>query len=246
MKHGMARPPLRVGGTPPAMRAESGRRACCSANSVSCAAVSTDTWQRRMGRNIAVSLRRWSDNKKRSPSVGRQGLLNRLHPRARNTRRRNYNRAGVMRGGMPYVRLHARRAAPTEPPSITLAKIFLQKPLRIGRRAGAAGGHSARARSPRRSQFPDSLAGFNPVVRADNAGAHVQPREQPRGVTRATRAPSSPVRSPARRRTRGSRASSRRCSHRRSARCGPCRRTRRRPESAAPHRRAIRSRRGSP
>ncbi|ABA51695.1 hypothetical protein BURPS1710b_A1844 [Burkholderia pseudomallei 1710b] len=36
-----------------------------------------------MGRNIAVSLRRWSDNKKRSPSVGRQGLLNRLHPRAR-------------------------------------------------------------------------------------------------------------------------------------------------------------------
>lgn len=83
MKRGMARPPLRVGGTPPAMRAESGRRACCSATSVSCAAVSTDTWQRRMGRNIAVSLRRWSDNKKRSPSVGRQGLLNRLHPRAR-------------------------------------------------------------------------------------------------------------------------------------------------------------------
>ncbi len=83
MKRGRARPPLRVGGTPPAMRAESGRRACCSANSVSCAAVSTDTWQRRMGRNIAVSLRRWSDNKKRSPSVGRQGLLNRLHPRAR-------------------------------------------------------------------------------------------------------------------------------------------------------------------
>lgn len=163
-----------------------------------------------------------------------------------NTRRRNYNRAGVMRGGMPCVRLHAWRAAPTEPPSITLAKVFLQKSLRIGRRAGAAGGHSARARSPRRSQFPDLLAGFNPVVRADNAGAHVQPREQPRGVTRATRAPSSPARSPARRRTRGSRASSRRCSHRRSARCGPCRRTRRRPESAAPHRRAIRSRRGSP
>ncbi len=63
------------------------------------------------------------DNKKRSPSVGRQGLRNRLHPRARNTRRRNYNRAsGVMRGGTPCVQKHARRAAPPEPPSVTLAK----------------------------------------------------------------------------------------------------------------------------
>lgn len=67
-----------------------------------------------------------------------------------NTRRRNYNRAGVMRGGMPCVRLHARRAAPTEPPSITLAKIFLQKPLRIGRRAFR----------PRPLAAPVSIPGF--------------------------------------------------------------------------------------
>lgn len=236
MKRGMARLPLRVGGTPPAMRAESGRRACCSANSVSCAAVSTDTWQRRMGRNIAVSLRRWSDNKKRSPSVGRQGLLNRLHPRAR-----KYSQTELQSRGC-----HAGRHAVCAPARVACRTHRTAEHHARKNRFASAGAHSARARSPRRSQFPDSLAGFNPVVRADNAGAHVQPREQPRGVTRAMRAPSSPARSPARRRTRGSRASSRRCSHRRSARCGPCRRTRRRPESAAPHRRAIRSRRGSP
>lgn len=67
-----------------------------------------------------------------------------------NTRRRNYNRAGVMRGGMPYVRLHAWRAAPTEPPSITLAKVFLQKSLRIGRRAFR----------PRPLAAPVSIPGF--------------------------------------------------------------------------------------
>lgn len=67
-----------------------------------------------------------------------------------NTRRRNYNRAGVMRGGMPCVRLHAWRAAPTEPPSITLAKVFLQKSLRIGRRAFR----------PRPLAAPVSIPGF--------------------------------------------------------------------------------------
>lgn len=150
MKRGRARPPLRVGGTPPAMRAESGRRACCSANSVSCAAVSTDTWQRRMGRNIAARCAAGPIIKSAVPAWGDRDCLTACIRGPENTRRRNYNRAGVMRGGMPYVRLHARRAAPTEPPSITLAKVFLQKSLRIGRRAFR----------PRLLAAPVSIPGF--------------------------------------------------------------------------------------
>lgn len=150
MKRGRARPPLRVGGTPPAMRAESGRRACCSANSVSCAAVSTDTWQRRMGRNIAVSLRRWSDNKKRSPSVGRQGLLNRLHPRARKYSQTELQSRGC-HAGRHAVCAPARVACRTHRTAEHHArKVFLQKSLRIGRRAFR----------PRPLAAPVSIPGF--------------------------------------------------------------------------------------
>ncbi|AGR69919.1 hypothetical protein Y029_4172 [Burkholderia pseudomallei MSHR303] len=109
-----------------------------------------------MGRNIAVSLRRWSDNKKRSPSVGRQGLLNRLHPRAR-----KYSQTELQSRGC-----HAGRHAVCAPARVTCrthrtaehharkslpAKIASHRPAR---RSGR------RAFRPRPLAAPVSIPGF--------------------------------------------------------------------------------------
>ncbi len=147
------------------VRAESTGKACCSAISVSRAAVPTYTWQRRMRRLIAVSLRRWSGNKKRSPSVGRQGLRNRLHPRARNTRRRNYNRAsGVMRGGC---RACFRTHGVPHPPNRRASRSQKTVPQKRSASAGASRRPSRLAASAARRADP----GF--ALRADAAGAYV-------------------------------------------------------------------------